>query len=147
MLPSTAAMVSTTQTNTKLYGITPVAVSRPTVKSKESPGSSANRPHSAKTMNATPHSAYGPKRLIRYSGSIQDGSSIGTNTAASRRVTSGNGTVADCEFPKTSKAGDPLNPRGARGAPNRARGAMRPLEGPSTSSGHIVNPARGRPNE
>src|SRR5215216_642219 len=101
MLPSTAAMVSTTQTNTKLYGITPVAVSRPTVKSKESPGSSANRPHSAKMMNATPQSAYGPKRPIRYSGSIQDGSSIGTCTAASRGVTSGNGTVADCEFPKS----------------------------------------------
>src|SRR5215207_269995 len=108
MLPSTAAMVSTTQTNPRLYGITPVAVSSPTVNSSESPGSSANRPHSAKMMNATPQSAYGPKKLIRYSGSIHDGSSIGACTAASRGVTSGNGTVADCEFPKTTKGDDPL---------------------------------------
>ena len=76
-LPSTAAMVSTMQTNARLCGITPVAVSSPTVNSSESPGKIAKRPHSAKTMNATPQRAYGPKDLISSSGSIQDGSSIG----------------------------------------------------------------------
>ena len=79
--------------------MTPAAVNSPTVNSSESPGRIAKSPHSAKTMNATPQSAYGPKDLISSSGSIQDGSSIGMSaTAASSAVTGGNGTVADCEF-------------------------------------------------
>ena len=65
----------------------PSATNRPTVNSSESPGRMANSPHSAKMMNATPHSAYGPKKWIRNSGSIQDGSSIGVNRAASSGVT------------------------------------------------------------
>jgi hypothetical protein len=102
-------MVSTAQTNTRLYGITPAAVSNPTVNSSESPGKIAKSPHSAKTMNATPQSAYGPKNLISSSGSIQDGSSIGISpTAASRGVTGGNGTVTDCEFPKRTKGATSL---------------------------------------
>src|SRR4030095_695091 len=130
-------MVSTTQTNARLYGMTPAATSSPTVNSNESPGKIANSPHSAKITNATPQSAYGPKDLISSSGSIQDGSSIGINgAAASRGGTSGNGTVADCEFPKSriaqgpqarsarrrilgqSKGGDPLEP--PQGATRRA---------------------------
>src|SRR3954454_9540792 len=88
------------QTNTRLYGITPAATSKPTVNSSESPGRMAKSPHSAKITNATPHSAYGPKDLISAYGSIHVGSSIGTSAAASRGVTWANGTVADCEFPK-----------------------------------------------
>src|SRR5215207_4405115 len=91
--------------------MTSAATSSPTVNSSESPGKIAKSPHSAKTTNATPQSAYGPKNLISSSGSIQEGSSRGISpTAASSGVTSGNGTVADCEFPKESKGGDPVEP-------------------------------------
>ena len=87
MLPSTAAMVSTAQTKSRLWWMMPIEVNKPAVKSSESPGRIANRPHSAKMTKATPQSAYGPKRWIRNSGSIQDGSSIGVSRAASSGVT------------------------------------------------------------
>ena len=85
-------------------------------------------------MKATPQSAYGPKRLIRYSGSIQDGSSIGTSTWRPREaVTSGNGTVADCEFPSTSSS---LEPR-RRGAIDE-RAPRLTEEQMAEASGHLV---------
>ncbi len=80
-------MVSTTQTKNRLWWMMPIEVNRPTVNSSESPGRMANSPHSAKMTKATPHRAYGPKKLIRNSGSIQDGSSIGVSRAASSAVT------------------------------------------------------------
>ena len=103
-------MVSTMQTNTRLYGMTSAATSSPTVNSSESPADCEEPALSEDHERYTPERVR-PEESDQLLGVHPGGSSIGNRPGGRPRVGHvGNGTSPDCEFPKQPKGGDPLEP-------------------------------------